>query len=83
MVPCILGPLKVHHVLCDWGASTKILSKMVYDCLDEDPLVPTCQRLQLTDSTMVQPYEIVENVLIEFQDSSTLVDYMVMDMDLR
>jgi hypothetical protein len=54
---------------------------MVYDCLDEDPLVPTSQWLQLADSTVVQPYGIAENVLIEFQDSSTLVDFMVMDMD--
>jgi hypothetical protein len=30
---------------------------------------------------MVQPYEIAENVLIEFHDSSTLVDFMVVDMD--
>jgi hypothetical protein len=30
---------------------------------------------------MVQPYGIAENVLIEFQDSSTLVDFMVVDMD--
>jgi hypothetical protein len=30
---------------------------------------------------MVQRYGIAENVLIEFQDSSTLVDFMVMDMD--
>jgi hypothetical protein len=29
----------------------------------------------------VQPYGIAENVLIEFQDSSTFVDFMVMDMD--
>jgi hypothetical protein len=56
---------------------------MVYDCLDEDPLVPTSQRLQVVDSTMVQPYRIAENALIEFQDSSTLVDFMVMDMDPR
>jgi hypothetical protein len=54
---------------------------MVYDCLDEDPLVPTSQRLQLADSTMVQPYEIAENVLIEFQDSLTLADFMVVNMD--
>jgi hypothetical protein len=40
-VPCILGPFKVHHALCDWGASMNILPKMVYDCLDKDPLVPT------------------------------------------
>jgi hypothetical protein len=40
-VPCILGPFKVHHALCDWGASMNTLPKMVYDCLDEDALVPT------------------------------------------
>jgi hypothetical protein len=80
-VPCILGPFKVHHALCDWGASMNILPKMIYDCLDEDPLVPTSQRLQLVDSTMVQPYGIAEIVLIEFQDSSTLVDFMVVEMD--
>jgi hypothetical protein len=83
MVPCILGPFKVHHALYDWGVSTNILPKMVYDYLDEDPLVPTSQRLQLTDSTVVQPYRMVENVLIEFQDSWTLVDFMVVDMDPR
>jgi hypothetical protein len=54
---------------------------MVYAYLDEDPLVPTSQWLQLVDSTVVQPYGIAENVLIEFQDSSTLVDFMVVDMD--
>jgi carotenoid cleavage dioxygenase-like enzyme len=56
---------------------------MVYDYLDEDPFVPTSQQLQLTDSTMVHPYGITENVLIEFQDSSTLVDFMVVDIDPR
>jgi hypothetical protein len=30
---------------------------------------------------MMQPYGIAKDVLIEFQDSSTLVDFMVMDMD--
>jgi hypothetical protein len=40
-VPCILRPFKVHHALCNWGASMNILPKMVYDCLDENPLVPT------------------------------------------
>jgi hypothetical protein len=55
--------------------------KMVYDCLDEDPLVPTPHQLRLADSTTMQPYGIAKDVLIEFQDSSTLVDFMVMDMD--
>jgi hypothetical protein len=80
-VPCILGPFKVHHALCDWGASMKILPKMVYDCLDENPLVPTPHQLRLADSTIMQPYRIAKDVLIEFQDSLTLVDFMVADMD--
>jgi hypothetical protein len=54
---------------------------MVYDCLDEDPLVPTPHHLRLADSVMMQPYGIAKDVLIEFQDSSTLVDFMVMHMD--
>jgi hypothetical protein len=58
-----------------------ILSKMFYDCLNEDPLVPTPHQLQLADSVMMQPYGIAKDVMIEFQDSSTSVDFMVMDMD--
>jgi hypothetical protein len=30
---------------------------------------------------MMQPYRIAKDVLIEFQDSSTLVDFKVVDMD--
>jgi hypothetical protein len=41
IIPCILGSFKVHHALCDLGASMNVLPKMVYDCLDEDPLAPT------------------------------------------
>jgi hypothetical protein len=82
-VPCILGPFKVHHALCDWGASMNILPKMVYDYLDEDPLVPTAHQLRLVDSAIMQPYGISKDVLIEFQDSWTLVDFMVLDMDPR
>jgi hypothetical protein len=52
-IRCILGPFKFHHGLCDWGASINILPKMVYDCLDEEPLVPNSQQLQLADFTVV------------------------------
>jgi hypothetical protein len=52
-VPCILGSLKVHHALCDWGASVNILPKVVYDCLDEDPLVPTPHQLRLANSAIM------------------------------
>jgi hypothetical protein len=60
-----------------------ILPKMVNDCFDEDPLVPTPHQLRLADSAIVQPYGIAKDVLIVLQDSSTLVDFMAMDMDPR
>jgi hypothetical protein len=80
MVPCILGPFKVYHALCNWG-EYEHLPKRDCDCLHEDPLVPSSQQLQLADSTVVQPYGIAETVLIKFQDSSTLVSFMVVDLD--
>jgi hypothetical protein len=80
-VPCILGPFKVHHALGDWGASMNMVPKMVYDCMDKDPLVPTPHQLRLADSAIMQPYRIAKDVLIEFQDSFTLVDFMVVDID--
>jgi hypothetical protein len=38
-------------------------------------------QLRLADSVMMQPHGIAKDVLIEFQDSSTLVDFMVVDVD--
>jgi hypothetical protein len=37
--------------------------------------------LRLADSVIMQPHGIAKDVLTEFQDSSTLADFMVMDMD--
>jgi hypothetical protein len=82
-IPCILGPFKVHHALGDWGVSMNILPKMVYDCLDEDPLFPTPHQLRLAGSVMMQLYGIAKDGLIEFQDSLTLVDFMVINVDPR
>jgi hypothetical protein len=60
-----------------------ILPKMVYDYLDEDPLVPTPHQLRLANSVIMQPYGMAKDVLIEFQDSSTLVNFVVMYKDPR
>jgi hypothetical protein len=58
-----------------------ILPKMVYDCMDKDPLVPMPHQLRLADSIIMQPNGIAKDVLIEFQDSLALVDFMVVVMD--
>jgi hypothetical protein len=60
-----------------------IMPKMVYDYLDEDPLVLVSWCLQLADSTRVQPYGLVKDVSIKVHGSSTLMDFLVVDMDPR
>jgi hypothetical protein len=82
-IQCILGPFNVHYALYDWGASMNIMPKTVYDCLDEDPLISVSWCLELTDSTKVQPFGMVKDVLIEVRDSSILVDFIIIDMDPR
>jgi hypothetical protein len=69
IIHCIHGPFKVHYALCDWGASMNIMPKIVYDCLDEDPLIPVSWCLELANSTKVQPYRMIKDVLIEVRDS--------------
>jgi hypothetical protein len=71
----------VYYALYDWGASMNIMPKIVYDYLDEDPLILGSWCLDLADSTKVQPYGMVKDVLIEVEDSSILVDFIVIDMD--
>jgi hypothetical protein len=44
-------------------------------------MVPTPHQLRLTNSAIMQPCGIAKYVLIEFQDSLTLVDFLVVDMD--
>jgi hypothetical protein len=80
-VPCIFWSFKVHLALYEWGANMNILPKMVDECLDEDPVVPTPHQLRLVDSAIMQPCGIANDVLIELQNSSTLVDFMIIDMD--
>jgi hypothetical protein len=83
-IECIIGPIKVLYELCDWGASVNIMPKMVnYYYLDEDSLVPISWCVQVADYMRVQPYGLAKDVLIEVQGSSTLVDFLVVDMDPR
>jgi hypothetical protein len=82
-IECILGPLKVHYTIFDWGASMNIMPKKVSDCLDEDPWIPVSWCLELVDSTKVRRYGMDKDVLIEVRDSSILVDFIVINMDPR
>jgi hypothetical protein len=42
-----------------------IMPKMVFDCLDEDPLILVSRCLELAGSTKLQPHGMVKDVLID------------------
>ena len=54
-IQCELGPFNVHHALCDRRESMNIMPKMVYDYLNEDPLVSVPYSIPLVDTTRIQP----------------------------
>jgi hypothetical protein len=44
-ISCLIGTQKFDQVLCDLGASMSVMSKVIYDKLNNDSLVPTSMHL--------------------------------------
>jgi predicted membrane-bound dolichyl-phosphate-mannose-protein mannosyltransferase len=59
------------------------MPKMLFECLDEEFMIPTMSELHLADSTVVYPYGISKKVLVTIHGTLTLVDFYVMDMNPR
>jgi hypothetical protein len=44
-ISCLIGTQKFDQALCDLGASMSVMSKVIYDKLNNDSLVPTSMHL--------------------------------------
>jgi hypothetical protein len=60
----LIGTLKFDQALCDLGASVSIMSKVIYDQLNHDSLVPTSMHLQLADQSIWCPVGVVEDISV-------------------
>src|SRR3954466_9784647 len=69
------------YVLCDLGASTSFIPKIMYDILDLKPFDPCSFGVRLVDSSVKKPLGNIYNVLIIVNDNYVPVDFTFMDIE--
>src|SRR3954471_692951 len=67
--------------LCDFGASTSVMPKRIYDMLDLKPFDPCSFGVRLVDSSVKKPLGKIDDVLIVVNDNYVPVDFTIMDME--
>jgi hypothetical protein len=58
------------------------MTKVIYDQLNHDSLVPASMHLQLADQSIRRLVGIVEDILVRMSNSFLPVDFMVLEMDV-
>ena len=80
-IPCRIGNKLFEKALLDLGASINLLPYTVYETLQLGELQPTSITLQLADRSIKYPRGIIEDVLVQVNDSVIPVDFIVLDME--
>jgi hypothetical protein len=81
-IPCLIGTQKFDQALCDLRASESVMTKVIYNQLNHDSLVPTSMHLQLADQSIRHLVGIAEDILVRIRNSFIPVDFMVLEMDV-
>jgi hypothetical protein len=81
-ISCLIGTQKFDQAFCDLRASMSDMSKVIYDQLNHDSLVPTSMHLQLADQSIRRTVGIMEDILVRLRNSFIPVDFVVLDMDV-
>ena len=64
VIPIAIGPHIFQEAICDFGASVNIMSKVIYDKINEDILLYTNIRLQLADQSLCYHKGVLEDAII-------------------
>src|ERR1041384_984769 len=67
--------------LCDVGASTLFMPKIMNDMLELKPFHPCSFGVRLFDSPVKKPLGKIDDVLIIFNDNYVPVDFTIMDIE--
>nr|XP_009774051.1 PREDICTED: uncharacterized protein LOC104224162 [Nicotiana sylvestris]XP_016452235.1 PREDICTED: uncharacterized protein LOC107776822 [Nicotiana tabacum] len=77
-IPMSLGKQKVGRALSDLGASINLMSSSLFKQLGLGVLRPTTITLQLTDTSLVMPEGIIEDVLVRVGKFILPADFIVL-----
>ena len=81
-IECTIGQQVFHNTFCDLGSSVNIMSKVTYDNLIGEPLLPTYTQLQMADQTIRFPDGIAKDIFVKIQDDYVPADFMILDMGI-
>jgi len=80
-IPCVIGYLTIDRTLCDLGPSVSLMPYSIFKKLDLGALQSTTISLQLADSSVKYPSDILEDVPIKASDFYVLVDFIALDIE--
>jgi hypothetical protein len=69
-ITCTIYYQKIKNALCDLGASVNLMSKAMFVELGYPAISPTMTKVQLADSSIKYPEDIVENLLVNVRGSN-------------
>src|SRR3954467_787978 len=69
------------YALCDVGASTSVMPKIIYDMFELKPFEPCSFGVSLVDSSVKKPLGKIDDVLIIVNDNYVPVDSTIMDIE--
>ena len=74
-----IGCHKFEEVVCDLGASVNIMSKVIYEKINSDPLMYIIICLQLADQTLCYPKGILEDICVRVGHSYVSTDFVIVE----
>ncbi|RDY13423.1 hypothetical protein CR513_01668, partial [Mucuna pruriens] len=80
-VPCTIGDCTFADAMLDLGASINVMPISIYKFLNFGDLEPTRMTIQLANRSVVQPFGVLEDVLVQVDELIFLVDFYVLDME--
>ncbi|RDX85484.1 Retrovirus-related Pol polyprotein, partial [Mucuna pruriens] len=80
-VPCTIGDCTFADAMLDLGASINVMPASTYRSLNFGDLEPTRMTIQLANRSIVQPFGVLEDVLVKVNELIFLADFYVLDME--
>ncbi|RDY00179.1 hypothetical protein CR513_16671, partial [Mucuna pruriens] len=79
-VPCTIGECTFADAMLDLGASINVMPASIYRSLNFCHLEPIGMTIQLANRIIVQPLDVLEDVLVQVNELIFLADFYVLDM---
>ncbi|RDY12472.1 hypothetical protein CR513_02730, partial [Mucuna pruriens] len=80
-VTCTIGECPFANAMLDLGASINVISTSIYKSLNFGDLEPTGMTIQLAKKSVVEPFGVLEDVLVQVNELIFPADFYMLDME--